>query len=66
MLSDKPRRICSEFIGDKRRRAVVYQDLVTRQYIVERTHEGITPGFNNVYDNLQDAEDSAEDWVLPQ
>ena len=66
MLSDKPLRECSKFFGENRRRATVYQDLVTREYIVERTHEGITPGFNNRYVNLQDAEDSAEDWVMPQ
>lgn len=65
MFIDNPLRECSKFYGEKRRIAIVYQDLVTKQYIVERIHEGITPGFNNRYDNLQDAEDSAEDWVMP-
>ena len=65
-MVDKPVRVCSTFYGENRRRATVYQDLKTREYIVERIHEGLLSGFNNRYDNLQDAEDSAEDWVMPQ
>lgn len=67
MLKDKPMRECSRFFGENRRRATVYQDLVTREYVVERTCEGfVGGGFNNRYDNLADAEDSAEDWVMAQ
>jgi hypothetical protein len=66
MFKDKPLRECSNFYGENRRRATVYQDLVTREYIVERTHEGFSNGFTNRYDNLVDAENSAEDWVMPQ
>ena len=69
-MVDKPVRECSKFYGENRRRATVYQDLLTREYIVERETEGFTTihssGYSNRYDNLQDAEDSAEDWVMPQ
>ena len=66
-MIDKPVRVCSTFYGENRRRATVYQDLQTREYIVERTCEGfVGGGFNNRYDNLADAEDSAEDWVMTQ
>ena len=68
-MIDKAVRECSKFFGENKRRATVYQDLVTREYIVERETEGFTTihgGYSNRYDNLQDAEDSAEDWVMPQ
>ena len=65
-MVDKPVRVCSTFYGENRRRATVYQDLKTREYIVERTHEGLLFGFNNHYEKLEDAENSAEDWVMPQ
>ena len=69
-MVDKPVRECSKFYGENRRRATVYQDLLTREYIVERETESFTTihssGYSNRYDNLQDAEDSAEDWVMPQ
>jgi hypothetical protein len=65
-MPDKPLRECSKFYGENRRRATVYQDLKTREYIVERTHEGLLTGFNNRYSTLLDAENSAEDWVLNQ
>ena len=66
MFKDKPMRECSKFYGEDRRFAVVYQDLVTREYIVERSQEGFQNGFTNKYDNLVDAENSAEDWVMKQ
>ncbi len=70
MLKDKPVRECSKFYGENRRSATVYQDLVTREYIVERETEGFTTivnsGYTNRYEKLEDAENSAEDWVMAQ
>ena len=69
MLKDKPLRECSKFYGENRRIATVYQDLVTREFVVERGYEGfktITSSYNNRYEKLEDAENSAEDWVMVQ
>jgi hypothetical protein len=65
-MMDFPKRLVSIFYGEDRRTATVWQDLNTRQYVVERKHTGLESGFNNRYDNAADAEDSAEDWVMKQ
>ena len=64
MLKDKPMRILGEWIGEGRRRAFVYQDLVTRQYVVEQKTDGFSGSIVHKFDTLDKAEDAAEDWVL--
>jgi hypothetical protein len=66
MLKDKPMRECSKFFGENGRFATVYQDLVTREFIVQRSSAGFESGLINKYKNMLDAENSAEDWVMKQ
>lgn len=66
MLKDKPMRECSKFFGEDGRFATVYKDLVTKEYIVQRSSRGFESGFTNKYDSIVDAENSAEDWVMKQ
>lgn len=65
-MMDFPKRQVSLFYGEDGRSAIVWQNLNTREYIVERKSTSIQGGFNNRYDNAADAEDSAEDWVMKQ
>lgn len=66
MFKDKPMRECSKFYGEGGRFATIYQDLVTREYIVQRSAKGFETGFTNKYSNMLDAENAAEDWVMKQ
>lgn len=65
-MMDFPKRLVSIFYGEDGRTATVWQNLNTREYVVERKAIDIQSGFNNRYDNAADAEDSAEDWVMKQ
>jgi hypothetical protein len=65
-MMDFPKRQVSLFCGEDGRSAIVWQNLNTREYIVERKATDIKSGFNNKYTNAADAEDSAEDWVMKQ
>jgi hypothetical protein len=65
-MMDFPKRLVSIFYGQNGRTATVWQNLSTREYVVERKNTNLQDGFNNRYDNAADAEDSAEDWVMPQ
>jgi hypothetical protein len=65
-MTDFPKRLVSIFYGEDHRIATVWQDLKTKEYVVDRKAVGIQSGFNNRYDNAADAEDSAEDWVMQQ
>jgi hypothetical protein len=64
MLKDKPVRIIGVYLGEGRRKATVYQDLVTKQYIASQETEGFSGSFTQMFDSLDKAEDFAEDWVL--
>lgn len=64
MLKDKPVRIIGVYLGEGRRKATVYKDLVTKQYITQRETEGFSGVFSQTFDSLDKAEDFAEDWVL--
>lgn len=66
MLKDKPLRECSKFYGNNGKFANIYQDLVTREYIVQKLSMGFENGIINKYTNMLDAENAAEDWVLDQ
>ena len=66
MLKDKPVRECSKFYGEDGRFATIYQDLITREYIVNRSATGFENGLTNKYTNMLDAENAAEDWVMKQ
>lgn len=63
---NKPVRILGEFHGDKRRYAVMYQDLKTGDFEVQRTHEGFKDGFKTVHSKIFDAENTAIEWVMGQ
>lgn len=63
---DKPVRIIAHFYGANRKYAIVYQDLTTKDFEVQRSHTGIKDGFKTVHSRLLDAENTAEDWVMPQ
>lgn len=64
MLKDKPMRVISNYIGEDRKTATVYQDLVSRKYVVHKNCEGFQNGIVLTFDNVDAAENEAEDWVL--
>lgn len=65
-MTSFPRRLVSIFYGDDHRVATVWQDLTTKEYVVERKSAGASSAYNNRYNNAADAEDSAEDWIMQQ
>lgn len=65
-MTSFPRRLVSIFYGAENRVATVWQDLTTKEYVVDRKAAGASNAYNNRYKNAADAEDSAEDWVMQQ
>lgn len=61
-----PRRLVSVFYGAENRVATLWLNLATREYLVEREADGVSKIYNSRYNNVFDAEDAAEDWVMQQ